>query len=495
MAYICGVPRAQAMLLPECVEDFVGPNNPVRVIDAFVEGLHLAKLGFPLVDEGLPGARSYDPKLLLKLFIYGYLNRLRSSRELEKATYRNLEVIWLLRRLTPDHWTINAFRRTHRTRFQGVFREFNVLCGKLELFSKELVAIDGTFLKGVNNPSRNFTKAKVEKLLKEIDERTERYLATLETADQEAEGQGLGAVGGTKEAPAKPLRAQLEQLEKERQKYAELLAELSAEPGQQLSLTDPESRLLHKGSQSVVGYNAQIAVEGEHHLIVAQEVTRDPNDTQQLAPMAEAACAALELASLIALGDGGFYNLAQIQRCEAQGIVTYVPAPKPARVAGDGTYPDTSFQYDAEADSFHCPQGEELSRHKDTQTTAGPRKVYYNTSACRHCPVREACTKGEYRRITVHEHAATAEAVRERMQRKPEIFARRKGLVEHCFGTLKFWMGHAAFLTRGLEMVRGEFSLSCLGYNLRRVLNLVSVPALLAALRGEVVPKTAVQGA
>src|SRR5215207_4610454 len=227
MAYICGVPRAQAMLLPECVEDFVGPNNPVRVIEAFVEGLDLAQLGFPLVDEGLPGAPSYDPKMLLKLFIYGYLNRLRSSRELEKAAYRNLEVIWLLRRLTPDHWTINAFRRAHRTRFQGVFREFNVLCGKLELFSKELVAIDGTFLKGVNNPARNFTKAKVEKLLKEIDERTERYLATLETADQEtadqeAEGQGLGAVGGTKQGPAQPLRAQLEQLQKERQEYAAL---------------------------------------------------------------------------------------------------------------------------------------------------------------------------------------------------------------------------------------------------------------------------------
>jgi transposase len=494
MAYIRSLPRTQAMLLPECVEDFVGPHNPVRVIDAFVDGLDLAKLGWPVVDEGLPGAPSYDPKMLLKLFIYGYLNRLRSSRELEKATYRNLEVIWLLRRLTPDHWTINAFRRAHRTRFQGVFRQLNVLCGKLELFGKELVAIDGTFLKAVNNPTRNFTRAKVEKLLQEIDERTERYLATLETADQEAEGQALGAVGGAA-APAQPLRAQLAQLQNERAEYAELLVKLSAEPGLQLSLTDPESRLLHKGKESVVGYNAQIAVDGAHHLIAAQEVTRDPNDTQQLAPMAEAACAALEVASIVALGDGGFYNVEQLQRCEAQGIETYVPAPKPARVAGDGTYPDTSFCYDAEADRFHCPQGQELPRHKDTKKEGGVYKVYSNGSACRDCPVREACTSGDYRRISVHEHAATAAAVRARMKQRPEIFARRQGLVEHCFGTLKFWMGHRAFLTRGLEMVRGEFSLSCLGYNLRRTLNLVSVPALLAALRGEVVPKTAAQGA
>jgi transposase len=215
MAYLRGVPRAQAMLLPECGADFVGPENPVRVLDAFVDGLDLAKLGFPLVDEGLPGAPSDDPKVLLKLFVSGYLNRLRSSRELERATYRNLEVIWLRRRLTPDHWTINAFRRAQRTRFQGVFRQVNLRCGALALFGKEWVAIDGTFLKAVNHPPRHFTKAKVEKILQEIDERTERSLATLETADQEAEGQALGGVGGVGGAPAKPLREQLEPWPKE----------------------------------------------------------------------------------------------------------------------------------------------------------------------------------------------------------------------------------------------------------------------------------------
>src|SRR3954462_4062695 len=322
MGYKQAEARGQAMLMPESVEDFVGRENPVRVIDVFVDGLDLAKLGFPVADERLPGAPSYDPRMLLKLFIYGYLNRLRSSRELEKATYRNLEVIWLLRRLTPDHWTINAFRRAHRTRFKGVFREFNLLCGRLELFSKELVAIDGTFLKGVNNPERNFTKTKVEKLLKEIDERTEQYLATLETADQEAAGQALGGVGGAAAAPTQPLRVQLEQLQKERAQYAQLLAELTAEPGLQLSLTDPESRLLHKGKESVVGYNAQIAVEGAHHLIVAQEVTRDANDTQQLAPLAEEARATLGVPTLAATADGGYYNVAQLQRCAAEGIET-----------------------------------------------------------------------------------------------------------------------------------------------------------------------------
>lgn len=488
MGYILSVPRSQAMLLPECVEDFVGPENPVRVIDAFVEGLDLAKLGWPQLDEGLPGAKAYDPKALLKLFIYGYLNRVRSSRELEKAGYRNLEVIWLLGRLTPDHWTINAFRRTHRTRFQAVFRQFNLLCGALGLFGAELVAIDGTFLKGVNNPARNFTKAKVERVLKEIDERTEAYLATLEKAEAEAASEGLGGAGGADGAPARgkesvPLRERVAQLQQDRQEYAELLARLAAEPGTQLSLTDPDSRLLQKRGETVVGYNAQVAVDATHHLIAAQEVTCDPNDTQQLAPMAEAACAALGVEKIATVSDTGYYNIEQLVRCAEQGIETYVPAPQPARVAGDGSYPDTSFRYEAESDCYHCPQGEVLTRQKDTVMTSGCYRVYANAAACRTCPVREACTSGAYRRINVHEHVETVAAARARLAGKPEMMGRRQGIVEHVFGTIKFWMGHRAFLTRGLEMVRAEFSLSCLAYNLRRTLNLVEVPALLAALR------------
>jgi len=485
MGYIRSVPRSQAMLLPECVEDFVGPENPVRVIDAFVEGLDLLALGWAQLDEGLPGAKAYDPKVLLKLYIYGYLNRVRSSRELEKATYRNLEVIWLLGRLNPDHWTINAFRRTQRTRFQAVFRQFNLLCGGLGLFGAELVAIDGTFLKAVNNPARNFTKGKVERVLKEIDERTEAYLATLEKAEAEAASQGLGEAGAAA-APAPhdvPLRERVAQLQADRHEYAALLARLTAEPGTQLSLTDPDSRLLQKGAETVVGYNAQVAVDASHHLIAAQEVTRDPNDTQQLAPMAEAACAALGVEKIAAVGDKGFYNIEQLVRCAEQGIETYVPAPQPARVAGDGSYPDTSFRYEAESDCYHCPQGQVLPRQKDTAMTSGRYHVYANAAACRTCPVRAACTSGAYRRINVHEHAKTAAAARARLAAKPEMMARRQGIVEHVFGTIKFWMGHRAFLTRGLEMVRAEFSLSCLAYNLRRTLNLVEVPDLLAALR------------
>jgi len=492
MGYIQGVSRQQTMLLPESVEDYVGADNPVRVIDAFVEGLDLAALGWTLVSEGSVGAPPYPPQMHLKLLLYGYLNRVRSSRDLKRATHRNLEVIWLLGGLKPDHWTIHDFRREHRTRFKAVFRQCNILCGGLGLFGGELVAIDGTFLKAVNHPSRNFTKAKVEQMLKEIDERTERYLETLEQADAEAPAQSLGDTGEPEQAKAVRLREQIAQLEQQRREHAEILTRLAAEPGTQLSLTDPDSRSLQKGHERVVGYNAQIAVDAAQHLIVVEEVTQEPNDSQMLAPMAEAARDALGVKELEAVGDRGYYNISQLQRCQEQGVIAYVPAPRPASVAGDGTYPDKSFRYEAQTDRFICPRGEALNRHQDTKKASGLYRVYYNLRACRSCPMRSACTRGAYRKLTVHEHAETVAAARQRLRGRPGILGQRKGLVEHPFGTLKFWMGYRAFLTRGLEMVRAEFSLSCLAYNLRRALNLLGVPALLDAMQVMSAPKATI---
>ena len=476
MPYLRGAVREQILLLPKSIEDYVGPENPVRVIEAFVEGLELKPLGLEENPAG-PGAPAYDPRAMLKLFLYGYLHRIRSSRELEKATRRNLEVIWLLRELTPDHWTINAFRRTHRPAFKGVFRQFHLLCAKLELFGRELVAVDGTFLKGVNSPARNFTQAKLQKLLAEIDERTEAYLRKLEQADRESGSEGTAAASA--ETPAAPLREKLAALEKLRQEYAEMLAQLAAAPGTQISQTDPDSRCLCKGGAATVGYNAQIAVEAAHHLIVVEEVTRDPNDTQQLAPMALAAQAALGTERLSVVADRGYYGIDQLQRCQEANIEAYVPAQKAARPPG---FSLERFSYDAGRDSYLCPHGQELLRHQDIVNSSGRYRTYYNLAACRQCPLRRDCTQGASRRLAIHEHTPIVEAARERLRAHPEMMARRGGLVEHPFGTLKFWMGYGAFLTRGLESVRAEFTLSCLAYNLRRVLNLVSVRDLLKAL-------------
>jgi transposase len=254
MSYLYGVPREQRMLLPDAVEDYVGAENPVRVVDAFVEGLDLMALGFDLKAEGSAGAPPYDPKAMLKLYVYGYLNRIRSSRELEKATRRNLEVIWLLGRLMPDHWTINAFRREHRARFKAVFRQFNLVGGSLGLFGADLVAIDGTFLKAVNNPQRNFTQAKVKDLIEEIDRRSEAYLQELETADQQASAQSMAA--SERAEGAKAIRSKLADMEQKRAQCLELLAAMESSPTGQLSLSDPDARSLDKGSQRTVGYNA-----------------------------------------------------------------------------------------------------------------------------------------------------------------------------------------------------------------------------------------------
>ena len=481
MSYLCGVSRQQMMLLPESVEDYVGPENPVRVIDAFVEGLDLGALGFEVKAEQAAGAPPYDPKALLKLYIYGYLNRIRSSRELEKATRRNLEVIWLLGRLTPDHWTINSFRRTHRKHFKEVFRQFNLVCGSLGLFGAELVAIDGTFLKAVNSPQRNFTQAKVKRVIEEIDRRTEAYLKELDAAEPEASGQSLGAAGGDRDKEAAHIQSQLAALEQKRRECAALLEELSKEPGAQLSLTDPDSRMLRKNSECVVGYNAQIAVDAAHHLIAAQEVTCEPNDSALLAPMAAAASEALGVEKITVVVDTGYYSIEQIKRCAEQGVEAYVPAPR-TREAGEGQYPNECFHYDAARDLYICPQGGELTRHSDTVKNGGRYHAYYNLGACRDCPVRERCTRGAYRKLTVHEHQKVIDAARTRLRERPQMMAQRRALAEHPFGTIKFWLGYRAFLTKGLEMVRAEFSLTCLAYNLRRALNVLGVGRLLAAL-------------
>jgi transposase len=481
MSYLSGVSRQQRMLLPDSVEDYIGAENPVRVVDAFVEGLDLLTLGFEMKAGGGPGAPAYDPKALLKLYLYGYLNRIRSSRELEKAARRNLEVIWLLGRLTPDHWTINAFRREQRARFKAVFRQFHLICGNLGLFGRDLVAIDGTFLKAVNNLQRNFTRERVEKMLEEIDRRTNEYLEALETADREAAAQSMESKSA--ETQAANLRSKLASMEKKRDECNLLLAAMEKSPTGQVSLTDPDSRLLEKRDERTVGYNAQIAVDGAHHLIVAEEVTQEANDSQLLVPMANAAKDALGVPQLKAVADTGYYGHDKIRECFEQGIEAHVPMSK-RPPAGDGLYPMESFHYDAERDLYVCPQGKELTRHSDTSRSSGIYRTYYaGVAACRECPVRQHCTRGRYRKLNVHEDQEFIDAHRARMRQQPEIQRKRGSSVEHAFGTLKFWLGYRSFLTRGLEMVRAEFSLSCLAYNFRRVLNVVSVATLLAALQ------------
>ena len=483
MAYIEGWDRSQPNLLPESLEDYVSEDNPVRFLDAFVDGLELHKVGMNCKQPGSVGRDGYDPRVLLKLYIYGYLNRIRSSRGLERETKRNLEVIWLLGKLQPDHWTINDFRRRHGECFKEILREFNLLCMKVGLFGAELVALDGTFLKAVNSKARNFTAAKLEKLMARIDERIAQYVEDLDHSRAHEDGQddggdpGSGNSSGPDNATAKAIA----ELEEKRARYEELAQEAGDSETGQVSLSDPDSRHLQKGAKSMVGYNGQIAVDAKHHLIVCAGLSNDGNDLQQLSPMSMAAKEELGVSGLKVAADGGYHNLAQLAECEQAGIEVYAPQ-RQERMARRDLYALSMFHYDAQADEYRCPEGQPLHRHRDYRSRGATFRSYYNTAACRNCPVRECCTQGKYRKLSIHTHAAAGQRVARRMSEDPDVYARRKGLVEHVFGTLRSWWGLEGFLTKGLASTRAEWMLGCLSYNIRRALNVLGTRKLMAAL-------------
>jgi transposase len=474
MRYIQGVERGQTQLLPPSVEEYVAPEAAVRFIDAFVDQLDVEKLGFGRAQPAVTGRPGYDPRDLLKLYVYGYLQRVRSSRRLEAEAARNLEVMWLLGGLRPDFKTIADFRKDHRACFKGVFKEFNLLCRQLELFGAELIAVDGAKFKAVNSPRRHYTGAKLAELVTRIDARIEDYLGRLDAED--------AAAADTPTAPTQAeLKAKIATLRERREGYVKLQQDLATSGQSEISLTDPDSRGQKK---VVVGYNVQVAVDAKHDLIVEREVVQDQNDLGQLHPMASAAQAALEVEQLSVVADTGYHEAAQLEKCEQAKIETYVPT-------GSGTsghtsdgrevYPKTDFSYDAAADIYRCPAGEELRKRHRSLNRDKLRDYYYNIAACRRCVRRAACTTAKYRKLSRLENEAVVERQAARVQAKPQLVAERKTIVEHVFGTLRIW-GHDEFLCRGLEAVRAEFSLSALSYNLRRALNVLGLAKLLAGL-------------
>jgi transposase len=475
--FIAGVDREQVWLLPESLEDYASADNPVRFIDAFVESLDAGQV--PLARTPAPTGRpGYAPGDLLKLFLYGYLNRVRSSRELERLTHRNLEVIWLLKRLRPDHKTISEFRRAHRPVFKQVFRQFNILCRDLNLFGAEIVAIDGTFFKADNSRSRNFPKSKLQGLLKTVDHNIDQYLKELELND--AASGSNGELGSAKVVHVDNLEERLAQLQAAKARYEQMQRDLELSGESQVSLTDPDARLLKKSTAqgSVVGYNVQSAVDGAHHLIVAIEATNQGNDLGQFAKMAVQAKEELQVETLMGVADGGYYHINDLKAAEAQGIQVHVPQPED-RMDKKGYFARAQFRHDKEQDCYHCPGGAQLHRRPDVVKGTKRYEVYDNFAACRGCPVREKCTTGRYRKIYHEENPEVMERVREQMKAHPEVYARRKGLVEHPFGTIKFWWGQGSLLTRGLEAANAEVSLSALAYNMKRALKVVGVQAML----------------
>lgn len=476
MAYIEGVDRHQVALFPESLDDYVAANSSVRVIDEFVQGLNMDEFGFRRAAPAAEGRPGYDPRAMLALYIYGYLNRTRSSRRLEAETHRNVEVIWLMRKLRPDHKTIAEFRRIHPKALKQVTRTFLMLCQELELLGSTLVLIDGTKLRADNNLDRTYTAGRTTRLIRQIEASIAKYLSELDQQDRQEKGTG---------GPTDPeLPRKLEAL-RARQKELQAIQAQIDQTGEQVSLTDPDSRRMKVRGTVEVCYNAQIAVDSKHALIVAHEVTNAENDMEQLGPMALAAKDAMGVDTLEVAADAGYFSHAQIGLCEANGITAYVPATQTSNNAKIGRFTKQEFSYDESRDAYQCPAGQWLDRRSQKQTRNGRILGYYlNPAACRSCPIRAQCTRDQYaRRITRRPEEVQVAAMRERLARRTGMMARRKAAVEHPFGTLKRGMDMGYFLLRGLERVNGEFALSVTAYNLKRVMKILGAECLLEALR------------
>jgi len=455
---------------------FIDESNPVRVIDAFVDALNLGKLGFDGVVPEATGRPSYHPSAMLKLYIYGYLNRIQSSRRLEREAGRNLEVIWLVRRLTPDDKTVADFRKDNGPAIKKVCAQFVELCRQMGLLRTASVAIDGSKFKAVNNRDKNFTRAKVERRRAQLEESVARYLSQLDTADRQEPTEALAV-------KTERLKEKLAKLREEMGKLAAYEKQMLASPDQQISLTDPDSRSMATSGRGsgVVGYNVQVAVDTEHHLIVAHEVTNSGSDRAQLANVAKQAKAVLQVDKLDAVADRGYFNSPEILACHEADITVTLPKPMTSGAKSDGRFGKQDFVYLAEEDVYRCPAGERLT-YRYTNEEDGKVLRRYWTRACPECPLKSQCTKGPERRIARWEHEHVLEAVQQRLDANPKAMRVRRETVEHPFGTMKARMGATHFLTKTLPKVAAEMALSVLAYNLTRVMNIVGIKPLIAAI-------------
>jgi len=471
MGFVEGVSREQVVLFPEAIDDYVEADNPVRFIDAFVEQLNLVELAFGHAEPQELGRPAYDPRDLLKLYTYGYVNEIRSSRKLERESKRNIELIWLLRKLQPDHKTIANFRRANSKALPKVFRSFTKLCRELNLYGAQLVGIDGSKFRAVNGSDRNFTEAKLQQRLQWIEAKIEKYLAALEETD--------AAEANEPEVTAAELEEKIKQLRERQQNYRELQEKIAASGAKQISLTDADARLMKGRQGHHVSYNVQAAVDEKHKMVATFAVTNEENDMNCLAAVAQAAKEELGVAELKACADRGYYNTAEVKACEEANIAVYMEMRRPKQNAD--IFPLASFVYDASKDVYQCPAGELLRfRVFDKQK----QMRCYWTKACQRCALRSQCTTGKGpRKIKRAIGQDAADRMLQRVRQQPEVLALRKQLVEHPFGTIKRWMKQDHFLMRGSEKVTGEMSLTFLAYNLKRAVTILGVSELLAGLQ------------
>ena len=476
MHHIRGSDREQLTLFPEALDEYITEDNPVHFLDVFVDTLDFGGLGFRHAVLQETGRPPYHPADLLKLYVYGYLNRIRSSRRLETESERNLELMWLLKRLTPDFKTIADFRRDNRRAIRQVCREFTLFCRQLDLFGGELVAIDGSKFKAQNSKGRNFTQHKLKRQIQGLDQKIDEYLEQLDQADEEEKD--------VHKPSAEELREKIEAMKGRRARLREMQDQLKESGQSQISLTDPDSRAMPigGGEASMVGYNVQIGVDAKHKLIVDHDVTHEVTDLGLLSRMAKSAKQALGVDGMDVVADRGYYDGQEVKACLEEHITPYIPKANTSANRKRGLFTKEDFGYDPDQDCYGCPAGQALTFR--FQTVEQEREIrYYATRACRECALKANCTGNQRgRRITrwVDEHLL--ETMQARVQAEPEKVSLRKQLAEHPFGTIKHSWNQGYFLMRGLEKVRAEMALTVMAYNLKRAIQILGVSRMVQAL-------------
>lgn len=473
--FIQGIDRSQATLFPECLDEYVTEDNPVRVIDLFVDRLNLDTLGFSSAQPKDTGRPAYHPSTLLKLYIYGYLNRVQSSRRLERESQRNVEVMWLTGRLSPDHKTISDFRKNNGKAIKQVCKEFILLCRKLNLFTEAMVAIDGSKFKAVNHYDKNFSRTKVKFRISQLEKSIDNYLGEIATADR--------IDSSIHREKKERLQKKIEKIEAEIEKINAIGKRIDEGPDEQVSLTDPDCRSMRTTSKSsgIVGYNVQTAVDTENHLIVAHEVTNTGSDRAQLNKMARMAKEAIGQDHIEALADRGYYSGEEILACTKHSVTPYVPKTLTSNNMAKGLYGKKEFRYIPEDNEYECPAGERAI-YRFSRPEKGKLLHRYWSSACIRCQIKGQCTTAKYRRISRWEHEKVLDEMQERLDKHPEKMTIRRSTVEHPYGTLKAWMGATHFTTKTLKRVSTEMSLHVLAYNMKRVINILGTRQLLDAM-------------
>lgn len=474
--YVKGVSREQLRIEPLCFDDMIAEDSPVRAIDAIVESMNISELGFEYAETKSTGRMPYDPKDMFKLYAYSYFNGIRSSRKIERECHRNIEVMWLINELKPDFKTIANFRKDNKKAIKAAFRRFTMICDELGLISKEVVAVDGSKFRACNGRMRYHSKGKIAEKLRHYNEAAEKYMNILEQCDSQEEENKP-----TQYSKAE-LRAKLEKIQK-RVAELEKISEQVEEEGT-IYLTDPDARLMrtHNGGGDI-SHNVQTAVETKSHIVVAVDAVSDAVDYRQLGNIAIQAKEMLETSELIAIADKGYYTGEEFKKCQDNGIMSIAPKPNKGGTAEKG-YTKGYFRYIKEEDVYICPQGQRLTLPEMRKSDRhGDR--YYNLAACKVCKFKEQCApKSKCRYISRGEFDDYTDKVDEFTKANPELYSKRKCLVEHPFGTVKRALGFTYFLTRGTENVRTESFLHFLAYNMKRVISIMGTQELIEELQG-----------